>query len=205
MKNKRISIDRRAWIVPGIVAGLLIVGVGLGVGVGALFKAKPAPPPIAEALQSPHMGDDGNGPPEVIPPVLVPTPVPVPVPEASPPAAQTSGAPAWMRYAVPVKALAGKPMIAVVIDDLGLDKRRTRRAMDLSPPLTMAFLTYADDLPEQTALAREHGHELLVHMPMQAMSSHFNAGPNVLEVGMSATELHHRIAWGLDRFGFASR
>ena len=108
--------------------------------------------------------------------------------------------PAWLRYSVPAKPVAGRPQITIVIDDLGLDKRRTRRAIELPAPLTLAFLTYSEDLPAQTEMAHEHGHELLVHMPMQALSSHFNAGPNVLEVGMSPDELHHRIQWGLDRF-----
>jgi hypothetical protein len=128
----------------------------------------------------------------------VPTPTNKPVPTSSP--LKIVGQPAWRRYAVPFTATGSKPKIAIIIDDLGLDRRRTNRAIELPPPLTMAFLTYAEDLPAQTEIAHKHGHELLVHMPMQAMSSHFNAGPNTLEVGLSEQELQTRIQWGLSRF-----
>ncbi len=53
---------------------------------------------------------------------------------------------AWERHAVTVPDPAGKPMIAIVIDDLGMNRRNTVRAIRLPGPLTMAFLTYAEDL-----------------------------------------------------------
>ena len=92
------------------------------------------------------------------------------------------------------------PMIAIVIDDMGLDRKRTKKIWQLPAPLTLAFLTYADDLPEQTAAARERGHELMVHVSMEPSSTDVDAGPNVLLRAMSREEIESMLEWGLARF-----
>jgi len=120
-------------------------------------------------------------------------PQPAPIPD-------NSGKPAWVRYAVPPPNIGNKPMIAVVIDDLGVDRRRSEKVVGLPGPLTLAWMTYADNLRGVTQLARGRGHELMVHMPMQPMSESYDPGPDVLEVGLKADELRRRIRWGLNRF-----
>ena len=89
-----------------------------------------------------------------------------PTPEAPASRVTISQDPAWIRHAVQVPAATGWPMIAVVIDDLGMDRSRSARAIRLPGPLTMAFLTYAEALESQTAAARANGHELMLHVPM---------------------------------------
>ena len=37
-------------------------------------------------------------------------------------------------------------MIAIVIDDMGIDKAESARVIDLPPAITIAFMTYAKDL-----------------------------------------------------------
>ncbi len=203
------GLTPRDWTLVGAGAGLLVVGIGIGIVIGrAMIPPPPAPPqPIVQEQDAPqvHTGDDSNGPVLVEPPSPEPEPaLPEPTHMAKPAEIQTAtvaaARPAWRKFAVPVTVAADKPKIAIIIDDLGLDRRRTLRALDLPPPLTLAFLTYAEDLPAQTEAAHQHGHELLVHMPMQAVSSHFNAGPNTLEVGLSDQDLRARIDWGLGRF-----
>lgn len=108
--------------------------------------------------------------------------------------------PAWRRFAVSSPLIQNRPMIAVVIDDLGLDHKRAEKVIALRAPLTLAFMTYAEDLPHLTAEAHAHGHELMVHMPMQPLSSAFNAGPQALTVDATDAELRRRIDWGLSRF-----
>ncbi len=107
---------------------------------------------------------------------------------------------AWERHAVTVPDPARKPMIAIVIDDLGMNRRNTVRVMRLPGPLTMAFLTYAEDLQQQTATARANGHELMVHFPMEPKDHHFDTGPNALTLDLSEDEIRRRLRWGLDRF-----
>ncbi len=108
--------------------------------------------------------------------------------------------PAWRRHAVPVDAPAGAPMIAIVLDDLGIDRRRSARAVALPAPLTLAYLPYADNLGEQTAAARAGGHELLLHMPMQPHGHNSDPGPNVLDMRLGAQAVADRLAWNLARF-----
>jgi len=109
--------------------------------------------------------------------------------------------PAWRRRAVAVETDAGRPMVAIVIDDMGVDRKRSRRAIALPPPLTLAFLTYAEDLDRQTAAASASGHELMVHMAMEPRSDKVDPGPNVLRVENDADEIRRRLDWGLNRFG----
>jgi len=108
--------------------------------------------------------------------------------------------PAWVRHAVAVPALAGTPMIAVVIDDLGMDRKRSARAVGLPGPLTMAFLAYAEALQQQTAAARANGHELMVHVPMEPEGDFVDPGPQVLRTGHQHLELLRRLHWDLARF-----
>ena len=120
-------------------------------------------------------------------------------PPAAPPQ-QVAAVPAWIRNAVPVPARDARPRIAVVIDDIGLDRARSARAIALPGPLTLAFLPYAMDLPRQTEAARKAGHELLVHVPMEPIGKNFDAGPSPLDVDLSPEQVLQRLRWDLERF-----
>ncbi len=109
-------------------------------------------------------------------------------------------APAWRRHAVPAPDAAGRPMIALVIDDMGMDRKRSRQAIALKGPLTLAFLSYAPDLENQAAAAKAAGHELLVHMSMEPADPEVDAGPNVLRTTHDAAEVRRRLVRGLSRF-----
>jgi len=91
-------------------------------------------------------------------------------------------------------------MIAIVLDDLGIDKHRARRAIELPSAVTLAFLPYATELDEQTALARQRGHELLVHIPMQPHGHDSDPGPNALDIDLGIVEVRSRIGWNLKQF-----
>ena len=99
-----------------------------------------------------------------------------------------------------VRVAGGRPVIALVIDDLGMDRKRTARVIGLKGPLTLSFLAYADGLEGQTAAARNAGHELMLHIPMEPGSKNVDPGPNVLLGGMKPAELKRRLRWNLDRF-----
>jgi len=120
-----------------------------------------------------------------------------PPPRLPPPLAAQ---PAWLRYAVPVPPTGNRPLVAIVLDDLGLDRSRTAEAIRLRGPLTMSFMTYASDLAEQTAAARRGGHELFLHVPMEALDRHADPGPHGLFTSLSRDEILERLRWGLGRF-----
>lgn len=106
---------------------------------------------------------------------------------------------AWRRYAVPFGDLNSRPLIALVIDDVGLDRPRSKRAWELPGPITLSFLPYAKDLREQAKAARARGNELMLHMPMEPMG-HADPGPNALLVSLSDSELRQRVTTDLDSF-----
>jgi uncharacterized protein len=120
-----------------------------------------------------------------------------PSPPMSPPAAAK---PAWLRYAVPGPPTGNRPLVAIVLDDLGLDRMRTAEAIGLRGPLTLSFMTYATDLAAQTQAARHAGHELLVHVPMEAVDRQADPGPRGLFTTLSRDEIIERLRWGLGRF-----
>ncbi len=113
-----------------------------------------------------------------------------------------SGQPLWMSNAIAyAQPPAGAPIIAIVIDDMGVDRKRSRHMWeDVPGPLTLSFMTYAGDLPVQTKAARARGHELMLHMSMEPANATIDAGPNVLMTSMGDRELNNLVEWGLDRF-----
>ena len=108
--------------------------------------------------------------------------------------------PPWQRFAALTAEPQGRPMIAVVIDDVGVDRRRSARAITLPQPITLAFLPYATDVDSQAREARQLGHELLVHLPMEALDRNRDPGPHALTTELSDDELLRRLRWDLDRF-----
>lgn len=74
------------------------------------------------------------------------------------------------------------PRLVVIIDDMGVDFRRSARAIDLPPGVTLSFLPYARHVKEQVEKARIKGHHLMLHLPMQADDPSQNPGPNALRV-----------------------
>ncbi|MBI5165017.1 MAG: divergent polysaccharide deacetylase family protein [Magnetospirillum sp.] len=212
-----IGPRKRLWERPSVVVALmvavLVLGLGIGVGVGLLagrtappqppvepeqaIAVEPPPPPVEPVVPPPAPRPEGASNVQAPPPstgVALMAPPPAPVPPAS------GGLPPWQRFAVASPPIKGRPMVTVVIDDLGLDRRRAERVLALPAPLTLAFMTYAEDLPQLTATARSRGHELMVHVPMQPLAGAYDPGPDVLEVGQSPDEIRRRLAWGLSRF-----
>ena len=91
-------------------------------------------------------------------------------------------------------------MVAIVIDDVGLSRGRAGRAAALPGPLTLALLSYAEDLPALARTARAAGHELLVHIAMEPEGDAVDPGPRPLLSSHSASELRRRLARELGRF-----
>lgn len=81
--------------------------------------------------------------------------------------------------------------IAIVIDDVGMDVRRSRMAIDLPAPITMAMLPYAPKVRELAVQAKQKGHTLIIHTPMEATDSSVNIGPGGLTSGMDVKDLQN--------------
>lgn len=181
-----------------IALGLFVLVFGIGVGVigGKIFRGdgKPNVPAVEQDSKPTQSKADAPRvqPSRALPPPQVAT-------DGGPPA-KPAPLPAWQRYAVAAPAADNRPWIAVVIDDVGLDRKRAHRAIELAAPLTLSLMTYADDLPGLAAKARARGHELMLHVPMEPQDKGENPGPQALMVGQDAAEIQKRLRWGLDRF-----
>ena len=113
-----------------------------------------------------------------------------------PPPSQ-SDLPQWQRNALPFTPQPGQPLLAIVIDDIGLS-HYSRDIIKLPGPLTLSFMPYAENLPGQVAAAQQARHEILLHMPMQPLGRH-NPGPNALTTDLSADDIKQRTAAALDK------
>lgn len=99
-----------------------------------------------------------------------------------------------MRADIPV----GVPSIAIVIDDLGADAVHTREAIALPPTVALAFLPNPADTPRLAREAKHAGHEILAHIPMQAIGAH-DPGLFALTTGLPSAEIVTRLDWALSR------
>jgi polysaccharide deacetylase 2 family uncharacterized protein YibQ len=110
------------------------------------------------------------------------------------------GEPAWKRYATAMDVPHGRPLVAVVIDDVGLNLSRTEDVLALPAAVTLSFMPYGEDVQAHVDKARTLGHEVMLHLPMQPESPKEDPGPKALLVTLPPQELQDRIVWNMDRF-----
>ena len=108
--------------------------------------------------------------------------------------------PMWLTNAVAAPAAEGRPMIALVIDDLGLSQARVRRTIALPGPLTLAFLPYGHNLRKLAQEGRSAGHELIIHVNMEPKDLDVDPGPKALLTSLNGDEVRKRLAWALAQF-----
>lgn len=92
-----------------------------------------------------------------------------------------------------------EPVIAVVIDDMGISQRRTADIAKLKAPLTTAFLTYGTNLQKQVDNSVKAGHEIMIHVPMEPQRK-IDIAPDTLTTEMSSEELEKNFTIMLDKF-----
>ena len=105
----------------------------------------------------------------------------------------------WMAHALPFENTENKPLVSIVLDDMGLNRLHSDWAVSLKAPLTLSYLPYAKDLANQTQSARAQGHELLIHLPMEPRGA-ADPGPGALMVNMDQMEIKKLLARALYAF-----
>jgi polysaccharide deacetylase 2 family uncharacterized protein YibQ len=117
-----------------------------------------------------------------------------------PPEVSLLGAlPRWQQFAVRVPPADGRPAISIVIDDMGVMHPGTPRAIGLPGPLTLCWFPFARELPRQVGAGQQHGHEALLHMPMQAFGNSIAwTGPDPLRIDLPAEENLRRLTAAMD-------
>lgn len=149
----------------------------------------PVPPPAVSAPPAPK-GKDTPRKSATTPPPSVSTP-------------QVAGgmpSPQWLENGLKPQATGGQAMIVIVIDDMGIDRKRSARIIDLPGPLTTSFLTYAQDGQAQAQAARRAGHEIMVHFPMEPENPTIDPGPGVLRLSQSDEQNLRLLDEGLSHY-----
>jgi polysaccharide deacetylase 2 family uncharacterized protein YibQ len=91
------------------------------------------------------------------------------------------------------------PRVAIIIDDLGSNRRRTRELINLEAPITLSFFPLCRYSPELAKEASENGKEVIMHMPMEPYGfPGIDPGKGALLMGMNETELYRRIHENLE-------
>jgi len=150
------------------------------------------PPVVATVDDTPSVPEPDDE------PVVAPAPTTASILDKPPATPLPRAKNPMLDYALAFDAPAGKPLIAIVIDDMGLDRARSQRALQMPGPLTLSFLTYATNLSTWALRAREAGHEVLAHLPMEPLDPKENPGPRALTLALSDDEVAARLSAALD-------
>lgn len=97
---------------------------------------------------------------------------------------------------------AGRPQIAIVIDDLGNRPQAVGRLMRLPAPTTLSFLPYPEATPRLAQQAAVAGFEVFLHMPMEPIGEE-NPGPGALMIDADEAEITGRLDAALSRVPWA--
>jgi polysaccharide deacetylase 2 family uncharacterized protein YibQ len=82
------------------------------------------------------------------------------------------------------------PLVALIIDDLGYDKKIAKKFVQLNVPLTFSILPHSPFQQKIVRLAESNGLEIMLHLPMEPNEyPDIDPGPGTLLASMSANEL----------------
>ena len=93
--------------------------------------------------------------------------------------------------------------LAIIIDDVGYNRRNARAFLQLGVPLTFSILP---QVPHSVQLAEDihrAGHEVMLHQPMQPHSSVVDPGPGALYVQHTRADMETIIQQNLAQLPFA--
>ncbi|MBN2061116.1 MAG: divergent polysaccharide deacetylase family protein [Deltaproteobacteria bacterium] len=86
------------------------------------------------------------------------------------------------------------PKIAIIIDDLGYDKKIAEAFIDIDLPLNLSVLPYAPFTEHVIKLAAKRGREILLHLPLEPKDyPSLNPGPGTLLRNMGDDEIREKL------------
>ena len=101
---------------------------------------------------------------------------------------------------IPPPAPVGKlPSVAIIIDDLGYDKKMAQKFAQLDIALTFSILPHSPFQQRIARLAQSKGLEIMMHMPMEPVEyPEVDPGPGTLLASMSPDELIDQLGQNLN-------
>ena len=94
----------------------------------------------------------------------------------------------FYKNSVPVNKKIEKPVLAIIIDDMGIDMIRSKDILELNYPLNVSYLTYAPNIQSQINIARNTGKEVMLHIPRQALNDNYDYGGDYLATDKTREE-----------------
>ncbi|MBE0595908.1 MAG: divergent polysaccharide deacetylase family protein, partial [Desulfuromonadales bacterium] len=95
----------------------------------------------------------------------------------------------------PVGPPSSRPLVAIVMDDLGRDLATARSLLAIDLPITFAILPGEPQATALAQLAHRHGREVLIHLPMEPQGyPAINPGDDALLTRMAAEEIRAKMA-----------
>ena len=89
------------------------------------------------------------------------------------------------------------PQVAIIIDDIGYQKVDPD-IIRLPYALTVAVMPFTPNSSEMIALARQHGKEIMLHMPMEAVAQNHLLGKGALRRPMNKQQVQQALHKALD-------
>ena len=110
---------------------------------------------------------------------------PLPAPLYEEPTLPHLAPPVATRTKTPEKnPLPGRPLVAIVIDDMGYRQNTGRALLALDLPLSFSFLPFTPFSDELQKEALAKGCDILLHLPLEPMDPKANPGPGALTTAM---------------------
>jgi polysaccharide deacetylase 2 family uncharacterized protein YibQ len=92
-------------------------------------------------------------------------------------------------FAEPPAAATEQPAVSIIIDDMGYRLEEGLLALDLPGPLAYSFLPFAPNVERLVRHARNRDREVLLHLPMEAISPDPPLERGALKLAMTKQEL----------------
>lgn len=100
-------------------------------------------------------------------------------------------------FTLSVQAQSLPPQVAIIIDDIGYQKVDPD-IIRLPYALTMAVMPFTPNGHQMTLLARQHGKEIMLHMPMEAVAQNHLLGKGALRRPMNKQQVQQALHKALD-------
>jgi polysaccharide deacetylase 2 family uncharacterized protein YibQ len=95
------------------------------------------------------------------------------------------------------------PLVAIIIDDLGYDKKIAKKLSNLNAMLTFSILPHSPFQESIARLSRDKGLDIMLHLPMEPIEyPDVNPGPGTLLTSMTPDQLTRQLEKNLDTVPF---
>ena len=106
---------------------------------------------------------------------------------------------------VPEEHLETLPRVAIIIDDMGYDRKLGEKFLDLDAVLTFSVLPQSPFRKRIAEAAKAKGHEIMLHLPMEPVEyPDVDPGPGTLLTTMSPDQLIDQLRRNIDAVPFVA-